>query len=227
MADVDDRLPSTAEDIGSGIERNLARLPFSDRARQLRRDRADPRLFCLPRTAHPDHLTARRSRPQLRVRPSEPIVAESGEPSGRTTFVSTSLNGDEIRAVHLPCHRHRRNGVRWYIGSVIVGERLTTMHETLASLRQVLLVDVRSGSRPRPRRRLGAGRTSPAARGPRHRRRRRDRRRRWDGDLPQRAPPGAADGRRALPPLRDVQRHARPPAGVVSGPRTLRRRCVT
>jgi signal transduction histidine kinase len=29
--------------------------------------------------------------------------------------------------------------VRWYIGSVIVGERLTTMHETLTSLRQVLI----------------------------------------------------------------------------------------
>ena len=42
--------------------------------------------------------------------------------------------------MHFPVTVTDRNGVRWYIGAVIVGERLTTMHETIASLRQVLLV---------------------------------------------------------------------------------------
>ena len=125
-----------------------------------------------------------------------------GEPSGEPKIVSTGLAGDEARAVHFPVTVTDRNGVRWYIGAVIVGERLTTMHETLASLRQVLLVTSALGLAPRPRRRLGAGRTRPATRGPRHRRRRRDRHGRWDRDLPQLPPPGAPDERRARPPLR-------------------------
>ncbi|HEX2280968.1 MAG TPA: HAMP domain-containing sensor histidine kinase, partial [Thermomicrobiales bacterium] len=48
--------------------------------------------------------------------------------------------GEEARAVHFPVIVTDREGRRWYIGAVVVGERLTTMHETLASLRQVLLV---------------------------------------------------------------------------------------
>jgi methyl-accepting chemotaxis protein len=67
-------------------------------------------------------------------------VVEPGEPSGEPKIVSTTLAGEEARAVHFPVTVTDRNGVRWYIGAVVVGERLTTMHETLASLRQVLLV---------------------------------------------------------------------------------------
>src|SRR5829696_2690331 len=72
--------------------------------------------------------------------PGKPIVDEPGEPSGEPEIVSTRLSSEEARAVHFPVTVTDRNGVRWYIGAVIVGERLTTMHETLASLRQVLLV---------------------------------------------------------------------------------------
>jgi len=67
-------------------------------------------------------------------------VAEPSEPKGEATIVSTKLSGEDARAVHYPVTVTDRDGVRWYIGAVVVGERLTTMHETLASLRQVLLV---------------------------------------------------------------------------------------
>ncbi|MBW3632739.1 MAG: HAMP domain-containing histidine kinase, partial [Chloroflexi bacterium] len=72
--------------------------------------------------------------------PDDPLVSTAGEPSEDPQFVSTELAGEQARAVHFPVTITDRNGVRWYIGAVIVGERLTTMHETLASLRQVLLV---------------------------------------------------------------------------------------
>ena len=140
MADVDHRLLSTAEDIGSGIERNLASWPFS--TEPVRFEDIVPTLGSfasrgqLIQITSPDGEVVRTSE----YAPSKPIVSESGEPSGEPEIVSTELAGDEARAVHYPVTVTDRDGVRWYIGAVIVGERLTTMHETLASLRQVLLV---------------------------------------------------------------------------------------
>jgi two-component system OmpR family sensor kinase len=139
MADVDQRLQNTAEDIGSGIERNLASWPFS--TEPVRFEDIVPTLGSfasrgqLIQITSPNGEVVRSSE----YAPSEPIVPESGEPSGEPTIVSTELAGDEARAVHYPVTVTDRNGVRWYIGAVIVGERLTTVHETLASLRQVLL----------------------------------------------------------------------------------------
>ena len=140
MADVDHRLQSTAEDIGSGIERNLSSWSFS--TEPVRFEDIVPTLGSfasrgqLIQITSPDGDVVRSSE----YAPGEPIVSESGEPSGEPKIVSTELAGDEARAVHFPVTVTDRNGVRWYIGAVIVGERLTTMHETLASLRQVLLV---------------------------------------------------------------------------------------
>jgi two-component system OmpR family sensor kinase len=140
MADVDQRLQSTAEDIGSGIERNLASWPFS--TEPVRFEDIVPTLGSFASRGQLIQITS----PSGEVvrgseyAPRQPIVTESGEPSGEPTLVSTELAGDEARAVHYPVTVTDRSGVRWYIGAVIVGERLTTMHETLASLRQVLLV---------------------------------------------------------------------------------------
>jgi heavy metal sensor kinase len=140
MADVDQRLQSTAEDIGSGIERNLASWPFS--SEPVRFEDIVPTLGSfasrgqLIQITSPNGEVVRSSE----YAPRNPIVPESGEPSGEPKIVSTELTGDEARAVHYPVTVTDRSGVRWYIGAVIVGERLTTMHETLASLRQVLLV---------------------------------------------------------------------------------------
>jgi len=140
MADVDQRLQSTAEDIGSGIERNLASWPFSSEPVSF--EDIVPTLGSFASRGQLIQITS----PSGEVvrgseyAPSKPIVPESGEPSGEPRIVSTELAGDEARAVHYPVTVTDRNGVRWYIGAVIVGERLTTMHETLASLRQVLLV---------------------------------------------------------------------------------------
>jgi heavy metal sensor kinase len=140
MADVDQRLQSTAEDIGSGIERNLASWPFS--TEPVRFEDIVPTLGSfasrgqLIQITSPSGDVVRGSE----YAPRQPIVSEPEEPSGEPTLVSTELAGDEARAVHYPVTVTDRSGVRWYIGAVIVGERLTTMHETLASLRQVLLV---------------------------------------------------------------------------------------
>jgi two-component system OmpR family sensor kinase len=140
MADVDHRLQSTAEDIGSGIERNLASWPFSTEA--VRFEDIVPTLGSfasrgqLIQITSPNGEVVRSSE----YAPGKPIVSVSGEPSGEPRIVSTELAGDQARAVHFPVTVTDRDGVRWYIGAVIVSERLTTMHETLASLRQVLLV---------------------------------------------------------------------------------------
>jgi signal transduction histidine kinase len=140
MADVDHRLQNTAEDIGLGIERNLASWPFS--TEPVRFEDIVPTLGSfasrgqLIQIISPDGDVVRSSE----YAPGKPIVVEPGEPRGEPEIVSTRLSGEEARAVHFPVTVTDRNGVRWYIGAVIVGERLTTMHETLASLRQVLLV---------------------------------------------------------------------------------------
>ena len=140
MTDVDNRLQSTAADIGTGIERNLASWPFSTEA--VRFEDIVPTLGSfasrgqLIQITSPSGDVVRSSE----YAPGDPLVSASDEPSGDPRFVSTELNGEQARAVHFPVTVTDRNGVRWYIGAVIVGERLTTMHETLASLRQVLLV---------------------------------------------------------------------------------------
>ena len=136
MADVDHRLQSTAEDIGR-VSSNLSSWSFN-RAGQIEDIVPTLGSFAsrgqLIQITSPDGDVVRSSE----YAPGEPIVSESGEPSGEPKIVSTELAGDEARAVHFPVTVTDRNGVRWYIGAVIVGERLTTMHETLASLRQVL-----------------------------------------------------------------------------------------
>jgi signal transduction histidine kinase len=140
MADVDNRLLSTAEDIGSGIERNLASWPFSTEPVSFEDIVPTLGSFAsrgqLIQIISPDGDIVRSSE----YAPGKPIVAEPDRPSGEPEIVSTRLAGEEARAVHFPVTVTDRNGVRWYIGAVVVGERLTTMHETLASLRQVLLV---------------------------------------------------------------------------------------
>jgi two-component system, OmpR family, sensor kinase len=140
MADVDNRLLNTAEDIGSGIERNLASWSFS--TEPVKFEDIVPTLGSfasrgqLIQIVSPDGDIVRSSE----YAPGNPIVAQDGQPSGESKIVSTTLAGEEARAVHFPVTVTDRAGVRWYIGAVVVGERLTTMHETLASLRQVLLV---------------------------------------------------------------------------------------
>ncbi|HLL51737.1 MAG TPA: HAMP domain-containing sensor histidine kinase, partial [Thermomicrobiales bacterium] len=140
MTDVDNRLQSTAEDIGTGIERNLASWPFSTEA--VRFEDIVPTLGSfasrglLIQITSPSGDVVRSSE----YAPGDPLVNAFDEPSRDPRFVSTELNGEQARAVHFPVTVTDRDGVRWYIGAVIVGERLTTMHETLASLRQVLLV---------------------------------------------------------------------------------------
>lgn len=140
MADVDNRLLNTAEDIGSGIERNLASWPFSTEPVSFEQIVPTLGSFAsrgqLIQIVSPDGDVVRSSE----YAPGKPIVAQDGQPSGKSKIVSATLAGEEARAVHFPVIVTDRDGRRWYIGAVVVGERLTTMHETLASLRQVLLV---------------------------------------------------------------------------------------
>lgn len=138
-ADVDHRLESTARDIGSVIERNLANWTYTQ---PVRFEAIVPALGSfasrglLVQITDPTGDVVRGSEYAPRV----PLIPEEGVPSGDSQFVSSVWNGDQMRVVHYPLTVTDPSGIRWYIGAVIVGERLTTMHETLASLRQVLLV---------------------------------------------------------------------------------------
>jgi two-component system OmpR family sensor kinase len=139
MEDVDNRLQSTAADIGSGIETNLENWQLQ--TEPVRFEDIVPVLGSfasrglLIQITDPTGRVVRGSE----YAPKTPLVSDVA-PSGAPSFISTSWNGDELRAVHYPVVVTDPSGVRWYIGAVIVGERLTTMRETLASLRQVLLV---------------------------------------------------------------------------------------
>jgi two-component system, OmpR family, sensor kinase len=140
MQDVDHRLESTAKDIGIVIERNLANWPFSTQPVQFE-DIVPPlgsfaSRGLLIQIADPTGKIVRGSE----YAPQNPLVDEESEPSGESRFTTDVWDGDQLRAVHFPLTVSDSRGVRWYIGAVIVGERLTTMNETLASLRQVLLI---------------------------------------------------------------------------------------
>jgi heavy metal sensor kinase len=140
VADVDHRLESTARDIGSVIDRNLASWPFSTVA--VRFEDVVPTLGSfasrglLIQIEAPDGEVVRTTE----YAPHDALVTAAEPVPEQPTFVTTTWNGDQLRAVHFPLTVTDRDGVRWYIGAIIVGERLTTMHETLASLRQVLIV---------------------------------------------------------------------------------------
>lgn len=140
MADVDWRLASTAADIGSVIERNLTSRSFS----------AGPASFedivptlgsfasrgLLIQITDPTGKVVRASE----YAPAQPLVAQQDELDAATQFTSATWNGDTVRAVSYPLTVIDAAGIRWFLGTIIVAERLTTMNETLASLRQVLLV---------------------------------------------------------------------------------------
>ena len=140
QADVDRRLVSTAEDIGTVIQQRLATWSFS--SEPVRFEDIVPNLGSFASRG----LIVQITDPTGRVvrgseyAPETPLVPEDAAPSGDPRVVTTTWNGDQMRAVHYPVTVTDRSGTRWYIGAVIVGERLNTMQETLGSLRQVLMV---------------------------------------------------------------------------------------
>jgi two-component system OmpR family sensor kinase len=139
LGDVDDRLANTAEDIGSEIVRRLAQVPFQTEPVSFEQIVPTLGTFAsrglLIQITGPHGEVVRTSE----YAPDDPIVADPNQGSDEPTFVSTSMNGDEMRAVRYPLLFTDEDGIRWYIGSVIVGERLLTMQQTLASLRQILV----------------------------------------------------------------------------------------
>ena len=139
LGDVDDRLANTAEDIGSEIERNLARVPFQTEPVSFEEIVPTLGSFAsrglLIQITGPHDEVVRTSE----YAPDKPIVEEPARASDEPWFVSTSMNGEDMRAVRYPLLVTDEDGIRWYIGSVIVGERLLTMQQTLVSLRQVLV----------------------------------------------------------------------------------------
>jgi two-component system OmpR family sensor kinase len=140
MADVDNRLLSTAEDIGTGIKEGVAR--SSGALEPVQFEDVVPILGSfasrglLIQIADPTGTVVRGSE----YAPKVALVSEDNPPTSAPKFISTSWGGDEMRAVHYPVIVTDDSGTLWYVGAVIVGERLTTMHETLNSLTQVLLV---------------------------------------------------------------------------------------
>src|SRR5829696_9405334 len=96
MSDVDNRLRSTAADIGTGIERNLASWPFS--TEPVRFEDIVPTLGSfasrgqLIQIISPDGDVVRSSE----YAPGKPIVSQSGEPSGEPSVVSTELGARRL-----------------------------------------------------------------------------------------------------------------------------------
>lgn len=140
QTDVDRRLESTAQDIGVVIQQRLATWSFS--SEPVRFEDIVPNLGSFASRG----LVVQITDPSGRVvrgseyAPETPLVPEDPAPTGDPRIVTTTWNGDQMRAVHYPVTVTDRSGARWYIGAVIVGERLNTMQETLGSLRQVLMV---------------------------------------------------------------------------------------
>ncbi|MCC7024922.1 MAG: HAMP domain-containing histidine kinase [Thermomicrobiales bacterium] len=145
LDDVDNRIAGTAEDIGAAVEKNLVNWPFT--TQPVKFEDIVPPLGSfasrglLVQIADPTGVIVRGSE----YAPTTPLIAEDPQPSDAPQFTTTDWAGDELRAVHFPVIVSDAIGRRWYIGAIIVGERLTTMHETLASLRQVLLVTSAAG----------------------------------------------------------------------------------
>ena len=140
QADVDRRLENTADDISVVIQQRLATWSFS--TEPVRFEDIVPNLGSFASRG----LVVQITDPSGRVvrgseyAPETPLVPEDAAPTGEPRIVTTTWNGDQLRAVHYPVTVTDRSGARWYIGAVIVGERLNTMQETLNSLRQVLMV---------------------------------------------------------------------------------------
>lgn len=140
QSDVDHRLESTAKDIDVVIQQRLATWPFS--TEPVRFEAIVPNLGSFAsrglvvQITDPTGQVVRGSE----YAPETSLVPEDAAPSGDPRIVTTAWNQDQMRAVHYPVTVTDRSGSRWYIGAVIVGERLNTMFETLGSLRQVLLV---------------------------------------------------------------------------------------
>lgn len=138
-ADVDNRLISTGQDIGLVVQNRLATWPFPTPPRF---EEFVPSLGSfasrglLVQITDPTGKVVRGSE----YAPGAPLVEEDAKPTGEPKLISTVWNGDPMRAVHYPIIVKDGTGQFWYVGAVIVGERLNTMQETLSSLRQVLLV---------------------------------------------------------------------------------------
>jgi two-component system, OmpR family, sensor kinase len=140
-ADVDSRIVNTAEDIAVGIENRASALPpFT--IRRVSDDDVFPILGSfasrglLIQIVSPAGEVIRGSE----FAPPTPLVPVPDDPEAGPTFATTMLDGDEVRLVSYPLIVSDAVDSRWYFGTIIVGERLLTMHQTLDSLRQVLLV---------------------------------------------------------------------------------------
>lgn len=140
MADVDWRLESTAADIGSVVERNLTSRSFT--ASPTRFEDIVPTLGSfasrglLIQITDPTGKVVRASE----YAPAQPLIPLQDDLDAATQFTNATWNGDTVRAVNYPLMIMDASNIRWFLGTIIVAERLTTMNETLASLRQVLMV---------------------------------------------------------------------------------------
>jgi len=140
MADVDWRLESTAADIGSVVERNLTSRSFS--ASPTRFEDIVPTLGSFASRGLLIQITDSTGRVvrASEYAPAQPLISDQDDPEAKPQFTSASWNGDTVRVVNYPLTIMDASNIRWFLGTIIVAERLTTMNETLASLRQVLLV---------------------------------------------------------------------------------------
>ncbi|HEU5431772.1 MAG TPA: ATP-binding protein [Thermomicrobiales bacterium] len=140
QADMDTRITRTAADIGMEIERSLAQQALDDGSVNFDDIVPDLSSFAsrglLIQIADASNRIVRASD----YAPASQMIAPAARLDDNTPILKTEqVLGWDVRAVRYPLLVADDQGAQWYIGAVLVGERLDTLDETLASLGQVLV----------------------------------------------------------------------------------------
>ncbi|HEU0114439.1 MAG TPA: HAMP domain-containing protein, partial [Thermomicrobiales bacterium] len=140
QADMDARVTRTAADIGAEIEKSLAQQELEDGPANF--DDIVPELGSFASRGlliQIVDVSDRIVRGSEYAPPTEMIAPPPQPDAGDPILKTENVMGWDVRAVRYPLLVTDEQGAQWYIGAVLVGERLDTLEETLASLRQVLI----------------------------------------------------------------------------------------
>ncbi|HET7092476.1 MAG TPA: hypothetical protein VFI22_03335, partial [Thermomicrobiales bacterium] len=140
QADMDARVTRTAADIGTEIEKSLAQQQMANGPANF--DEIVPELGSFASRGLLIQIVDASDRlvRASEYAPATEMIAPPPRPDiGDPILKTEAVMGWDVRAVRYPLLVTDDDGAKWYIGAVLVGERLDTLNETLASLRQVLL----------------------------------------------------------------------------------------
>jgi signal transduction histidine kinase len=140
QADMDARVTRTAADIGTEIEKSLAQQEMDDGPANF--DDIVPELGSFASRGLLIQIvdaSDRLVRASEYAPPTEMIAPPPDPDQAEPILQTEQVMGWDVRAVRYPLVAADDEGAQWYLGAVLVGERLDTLNETLASLRQVLI----------------------------------------------------------------------------------------